>query len=135
MRKLVKILMVQLGEDSQKKSVRGFRRADKGGWIGHSPMGGDWLSRPYRTSLGRRLVADRENKIQPRTIGPREFIPAFAAQSRGLEVQLAQQLERHRMNRALGLAAGAEAAKLAFAPAADRAFRHDAACRIPGAQK
>ena len=66
--------IVQLGEDSQKKSVRGFRRADKGGWIGHSPMGGDWLSGPYRTRLGRRLVADRENKIERRTFGPREFL-------------------------------------------------------------
>jgi len=87
------------------------------------------------TNLGRRPVTDRENKIEPRTLGPREFVPAFAAQSRGVEVQLAQYLERHRMNRALRLAAGAESAKLAFAPSADRAFRHDAARGIASAQK
>ena len=39
------------------------------------------------------------------------------------------------MNLALGMAAGAEASEVAATPPIDRAFRHDAARRIAGAEK
>jgi hypothetical protein len=43
-------------------------------------MGGHGIARPNGAQFAGGLVADREDEIHHRRTGPREFMPAFAAQ-------------------------------------------------------
>jgi len=45
--------------------------------IGNTPVRGDGVTRPDRSHLARRVVADREDKIHRWRAGLGEFVPAF----------------------------------------------------------
>jgi hypothetical protein len=93
------------------------------------------LTRPYGTLLGGGLVADGKDEIEVRAAGSSEFVPVLGTQVRRLVVELSEQLDGQWMYRALGVTARAKAFEFAFTPPIDRAFSHDAARRIPGAEK
>src|SRR5689334_21472011 len=95
----------------------------------------DRLYWPYRARFARDLVADREHEIQWRRVGPCEFVPALAAQPARFVVQFVEKLKRHRIHCARRMTAGAEGLELALAPSIHRAFGHDAARGISGAQE
>src|ERR1017187_491867 len=54
--------------------------------IGHAPVRGHWLARPYRAHLVGRVVTDRKNKIELRGIRPGEFIPGLTPETAGWQV-------------------------------------------------
>ena len=86
-------------------------------------MRGDRLARPNRTLLGGRLIADRENEVEARTVRRREFVPTLRAQAAGFVVQLIQQLDASTDARALGMASRAEAPEFSLAPSIDARIR------------
>ena len=59
----------------------------------------------------------------------------FERRPLGLEVEVLQQLQRHRVDPAGRLAAGGEGPETALAPAVQGALGHDAAGRVAGAQE
>ena len=103
--------------------------------IGNAPMRGHRLAGPHRTCLGRRVVADREDEIERRGVGPGELGPALGAQATDVEVQLAQQVEGVGMDAALRLAARREGAKIPASVTVQDGLRHDRARRISCAEK
>ena len=109
--------------------------ADEGRRILDPPMRGHRLARPDRADLVGGVVADGEDEIERRAPRLGELVPALRAQAVGPVVQPLQQPQRHRMDPALGMAAGREALEAALAPAVERALGHDAAGRVAGAQE
>jgi hypothetical protein len=55
--------------------------------IGHTPVRGQRLARPYRADFVGRVITDRKNKIEPRGIWPREFIPGFSTEAGGRQMR------------------------------------------------
>jgi hypothetical protein len=92
----------------------GLRPGRLGG-IGHTPVGGHRLAGPHRAALAGRVVADREDEIERRRARQGELLPRFRAQDGGVVAEAVEQRERVRIDRAFGLAAGREGAKLAGA--------------------
>jgi hypothetical protein len=92
------------------------------------------LSRQKRTRLRSSLVTDREDKIQLRGRSG-EFLPTLTAQSVNGKPQLPQQFERHGMNLAFRMAAGAVRLELVARDMVHHRFSEDGAGRIASAQK
>src|ERR1700737_940975 len=70
--------------------------------IGHSPVRGHGMSRPDRAGFLGSIVATREDEVHRGSAGPREFIPALAAQAgRGnaSQLKLLQRCGMHRPRR------------------------------------
>src|SRR3546814_11449539 len=70
--------------------VRSFDR----GWIFDPPVRGHRLAGPGRTGLAGGIVADGEDEIEFGRVRAREFVPAFRAQTLGLEPELIEKRER-----------------------------------------
>jgi len=71
-------------------------------------MRGHRLARPHRTGFTGGVVANGEHEIERRRAGLGEFAPRLRAETRDVEAEALQQLERLRMHAAFRLAAGAE---------------------------
>src|SRR3546814_4367239 len=71
------------------------------------PMRRHRAAGPDRTGLAGGIVANGENEIEFRGIRTSELVPAFRAIALGRQPHLRDQLERHRVNVALGEAARA----------------------------
>jgi hypothetical protein len=71
--------ILKLEVDAEKEAtllaVGSFKRRG----VSDSPMRGYRLTRPHRTLLGRRLVADGENEIDTRAVGGGELVPALGS--------------------------------------------------------
>lgn len=112
-------------------------RADHSGGVGHTPTGGDRIARPEGANT-RRLIADGEDEIHDRCVGPREFVPTLGAQTVGRQMQPFEAFERQRVNPATGKAACAialEAAEAALSPMIDQRLGEDVVRRIVGTQE
>ena len=73
-------------------ALLGFR-AWLSGRIRHAPMGSDWIARPERADFAGGLVADCKDEIHDWRVGPREFIPGFAAQTAYRQMKPFEQVE------------------------------------------
>ena len=98
-------------------------------------MSGHRIPGPHRANFARRLVADREHKIHDGRRRFGELVPAFAAQSAGIEMRLFEQIERERMHRTFWETAGAVAFEAALGPVIDQRFGENAPRGIAGAKK
>src|SRR5882724_2632966 len=74
---------LQHNERIAERPVNLFRSSSDYCGIGNSPMCSHWLSGPNGAYFVCRVVANGENEIHFRRIRFCEFIPAFAAQTRG----------------------------------------------------
>src|SRR6266446_7533141 len=81
------------------------------------------------------LVADGEDEIHHWRTGPREFMPAFAAQPVCRQMKPFEQVEGYGMHRAFWKAPGAIAFEPFLAPMLDQHFGEDAPGRVTGAKK
>src|ERR1700719_133812 len=88
--------------------------------IGHAPMGGHRLPRPYRARFGRGVVAERKGEIKLGYVRAGEFGPTFGAKSAHVVVQPFEDIDRIGVNVPLGMAAGREGTK----PSLSRAVEH-----------
>ena len=77
---------------AERASLLGFRPLHSGR-IRHTPMRRDRIAGPHRADFTSDLVADRKDEIHDRRTGPREFIPAFAVQPAGPEMELFESFE------------------------------------------
>lgn len=111
--------VIQFSVDAIEEATRFLWVAHERGGISRAPMCSHRLTRPKWAILGRGSVADRENEIERRTIRLCELVPAFAAQTRAVEVQPRQKLDRHRMDGSLRMTSGAESPESALSPPAD----------------
>src|SRR6516164_11604392 len=98
-------------------------------------MGGHWIPGPHRTPLAGSLVADGEHKIHARRTRFGELVPAFAAQSAGIEMRLFEHIECERVHGTPGKAPGAVAFEPALAPVIDQRFGENAPRGIAGTEK
>src|SRR3546814_6194242 len=80
---------------------------------------------PDRTGLAGGIVANGENEIEFRGIRTSELVPAFRAIALGRQPHLRDQLERHRVNVALGEAARAIGAEAVAAIAVEHRLGED----------
>src|SRR5262249_53228951 len=80
------------------------RRACGFSRIGNAPMRGHRLARPYRTGLARRVIADREHKIERRGPPRREIGPPLRTESRCIKAETLQEPNGFRVDAPLGLA-------------------------------
>src|SRR5207253_1607289 len=78
---------------------------------------------------------DCEHEIELRRARLRKLFPRFRAKGRAIVIQLPQQPDRVRVDRAFGMAAGAERAKLAAAFPIENRLGYDRARRIAGAEE
>src|SRR5258706_1002653 len=100
-----------------------------------SPVRAHLPAGPGRAGFAGRLAADREYEIHPRRAGPRELIPAFAAQPLRRQAVFFDQLEREGIHLPGGTAAGAVGAEPAVPEAVQQGLGKDAARRITGADE
>src|SRR3546814_12297151 len=72
------------------------------------------MADPYGAGLACGVIADGEDKIELRRVRRGELVPAFRAHARYVEAEPVQNRQGHRMDCALGLAAGTPGAEAAF---------------------
>src|SRR5262245_39267532 len=93
------------------------------------------MSRPYRTNLTRRFVADREDEVHVGRIGSRELLPPLAAQAIYGVPRDGDELRGQRMHVALRKAPRAVCDEATLAKRIQQGLCHLTARRITGAQK
>ena len=98
-------------------------------------MRGHRLTRPHRADLAGRVVADREDEVEPGCARLGELVPVLAAQTIGRHPVPRQQLERERIHPARRMGARAEGAEASGADLPQDGLRHDAARGVAGAEK
>src|SRR5215468_1927795 len=98
-------------------------------------MGGHRTARPGRAGFAGGAVADREDEVHDGRAGDREFTPGLRSQTLGGQAHLPQKIERERVYRALGMAAGAVTHKATLPDAVDDRLAKNAAGRVAGAQE
>jgi len=98
-------------------------------------MRGDWISRPDRTNLPSRLIADRKDKIHDRRTGPGEFLPTLTAQPGPGQTKPFEQFDRKRMHCAPRETARAVCVELSLAQMVQQNFGKNAARRVPSTQE
>ena len=98
-------------------------------------MRGHRLARPERTRLPGGIVTNREHKIELRSVRANELVPVFGAVAIGVEVQLAQEIERVGMDPPLRLAAGRERAEHPASFAIENGLGNDRSGRVARAEK
>ena len=103
--------------------------------IFHAPMVRNGLSRPDRTDLARRLVANRDDEVELDACGCSKFIPTLAPRADRGNLLLREQLERERIHAAGWMAASAARAKASVAPVIQHRLGKNAPRRIAGAQE
>src|SRR3546814_6798199 len=93
------------------------------------------MADPYGAGLACGVIADGEDKIELRRVRRGELVPAFRAHARYVEAEPVQNRQGHRMDCALGMAAGTPGAEAAFPQLVHDGFAEDRASTVAGAQE
>jgi hypothetical protein len=101
------------------------RSARCGGRIRNTPMRRHGLTRPDRTRLSRRVVANGKDEIERRRAGTGELAPCLGTQSRCVVAEATQELDGFRMDPPLRLAAGAEGIEFSRTDLVQDGLGHD----------
>src|SRR3546814_18442737 len=93
------------------------------------------MADPYGAGLACGVIADGEDKIELRRVRRGELVPAFRAHARYVEAEPVQNRQGHRMDCALGVAAGNPGAEAAFPKLVHDGFAEVLARHVASAQE
>src|SRR5262249_29741138 len=81
------------------------------------------------------VVANSDDRVQPRRVRPCEFVPALAAKFVNRKAMPLEYVQRQRMHGAFGVTASTERLELTLPPAIEECFRQDASGGVARAKE
>src|SRR5215469_2306665 len=112
-----------------------FRRSLCRRWIGHTPMCGSRMSRPYRASFLGGTIAHGKDEVEFWSIGLRELIPALAPGGGDRDICYFQLPQCFRADSAGRMTSSAVGREFWTAHKVHDGFGHDRACRVASAEE
>jgi hypothetical protein len=103
-------------------------------WIRNTPVASQRMVRPERASVACRSIANRDDKMHCGASGRENSSQLLERAKPGVQPQILEYVDRHRINLSGRIGAGRESFELAIAHTVHRRLGENRPCRIGGAE-